>query len=501
MALKFGTSGVRGLVSEMTDRECTLYTRAFIHYLKSKQSVSVISLAGDLRNSTPRILRAIAFAVKFEGLDVDYCGYLPTPALTLHAMSQSRPSIMVTGSHIPADRNGIKFNMPWGEVLKDDESGISALYRRLKNEENEIFATSFDNTGACKHQDGWFRDNSLADSSEWPSSQREVIPEYQRRYLCYFEKGCLTGLRVVVYEHSSVARDILPFVLSELGADIICEGRSKDFIAVDTEAIESTAHMERWIKKHGADALVSADGDGDRPLVIDARGNVVRGDILGILTATYLQADSVTTPVSSNTTLELCGRFPNIRRTRIGSPFVIAGMQSAEASGSKRAIGYEANGGFMMQSDIINPINGSVLRALPTRDALLPIVAVMHLAKEKGNKLSALVAELPPRYTMSGIIRNFPSELGKLIVERFRHEGSSLAEMYFARTFGSIVKIEFTDGVRMFFENDKIVHFRPSGNAPEMRCYTEASSVEASTFLNREALKILNENIRPDAER
>ena len=80
---------------------------------------------------------------------------------------------------------------------------------------------------------------------------------------------------------------------------------------VDTEAIrpEDDALARGWARENGFDAIFSADGDGDRPLIGDERGDWLRGDVVGILGAGYLGADSVATPVSSNTAVERCGWF------------------------------------------------------------------------------------------------------------------------------------------------------------------------------------------------
>ena len=141
MALRFGTSGLRGLVSDMTDRECCLYTLAFLRYVKTRCSPRAVAVAGDHRKSTPRVIRAAAFAAHQEGLPVDYCGLIPTPAVAAHGLRHQIPGIMVTGSHIPEDRNGIKYNMPWGEGLKGDEAEISLRYRESAEEEAEAVAS------------------------------------------------------------------------------------------------------------------------------------------------------------------------------------------------------------------------------------------------------------------------------------------------------------------------------------------------------------------------
>ena len=123
----FGTSGARGTVEAMTDPVCYAYSRAFLQALADGaviQPGAEVVLAGDLRASTGRILAAVARAVQDAGYRVTYAGRLPSPAVAFFAMQRGAASIMVTGSHIPDDRNGIKFNRPDGEVLKSDEAGI-----------------------------------------------------------------------------------------------------------------------------------------------------------------------------------------------------------------------------------------------------------------------------------------------------------------------------------------------------------------------------------------
>ena len=125
--LSFGTSGLRGLVSDMTDLECYINVIGFLRFLQHANisaSKHPVYLAGDLRHSTPRILRAVAKAVKDSGHELVYSGLVPTPAVAYYALQNDAPCIMVTGSHIPDDRNGIKFYTGSGEVLKEDELGI-----------------------------------------------------------------------------------------------------------------------------------------------------------------------------------------------------------------------------------------------------------------------------------------------------------------------------------------------------------------------------------------
>jgi phosphomannomutase len=494
VALKFGTSGVRGLVSDMTDRECCLYTRAFLQYVKTRSSPRGVAIAGDRRKSTPRILKAVAFAAHEEGLHVDYCGLVPTPAVTVYGLKREMPSLMVTGSHIPEDRNGIKYNMPWGEVLKADEAEISRRYRDLEREEAARIrdgASDFTDRGDLRPEKGF------EPGQENPAAGRDYI----ERLVTFFPAGCLEGLKTVFYQHSCVSRQILPEMLRRLGARVFEVGPSETFVPVDTEAVAETEKLAAWVAEHGADALVSADGDGDRPLVIDEKGNVVRGDVLGILVADFLEADSVSAPVSCNTALEKSGRFRNVDRTRIGSPYVIESMLKAVRAGYEKVVGYEANGGFLTATDLKRSGSDEWLTALPTRDAALPILALLVKSSRQGQPVSALVSSLPSRFTQSGLLKNVPTDMGRSLVERLAKQGAGGVSMVFGESFGSFQGMDCTDGARITFTTGDIVHLRPSGNAPEFRCYTESSSEDRATQLNRAALGMiraaLEGSIRP----
>lgn len=481
MTLKFGTSGVRGLVTEMTDLECFLYTKAYAEYLK-KTDADTVCLAGDFRSSTPRIMKAVGYALVKSGLNIDNAGFVPTPTLAFHSMAKKAGAIMVTGSHIPDDRNGIKFYMAEGETLKPDEQAISAIYARMCE---DTILENFNEKGMLK------TDVDLGPVNE------TVRANYIQRYLDFFPAGCLAGLHLVFYQHSSVGRTVFPEILEKLGARVTLVGFSNSFVPVDTEAVANPEKLAEWVTTHKADALVSADGDCDRPLLVCEDGKVIRGDVLGILAGSFLGADSVSTPVSCNTALELCGRFSNIDRTKIGSPFVIASMIEAEKAGRKVVVGYEANGGFLTGSDMrISGCEG-VLTALPTRDAVLPVLSALVGAKKAGKKLSELVNELPPRYTISGIIREFPTEIGQKIVQAFVDGGVAKANELLSDAFGTCEKIDMTDGARMTFSDGGVLHFRPSGNAPEFRIYTEYSTEQEAIEKNDLAKKLIAEEIKP----
>ena len=461
----FGTSGARGLATAMTDSVCYAYTKGFLQYLEGagelKRAGEAVAVGGDFRPSTDRVMAAVCRAASDMGYRAVNCGKVPSPAVALYGLENKIPAIMVTGSHIPDDRNGIKFNKPTGEVLKEDEKGMSSQVVEL---DDALFGA----------------DGNFAQAKAAPEVSPVAGENYAMRYLNVFSHDALRGLRIGVYQHSAVARDVLVKILSHLGAEVTALGRSEKFIPVDTEAIrpEDVQLAQDWAATGKFDALVSADGDSDRPLVSDERGNWLRGDVAGILCAKFLAADSISTPVSCNTAVEKCGWFAEIRRTRIGSPFVVASMMQATAGGAKRVVGYEANGGFLLDSEI--EIAGKKLRALPTRDAVIVMLGILLLAKAQGKTVAQLAAGLPARFTASDRLKDFATEKSVAILAKF-NSGAEAAdkaaiETMFGDICGKVAGLNRTDGLRITFANEEVIHLRPSGNAPEFRCYAEAAT-------------------------
>jgi phosphomannomutase len=480
--VQFGTSGARGLAVAMTDRVCYAYTLGFLQYLQAVGDLpwprAEVAVAGDFRLSTDRVMAAVCRAVADAGYTPLNCGKIPSPAVALCGLVRGIPALMVTGSHIPDDRNGIKFNKVAGEILKDDETGI-------RRQVVELDANQF------------AADGQFAQVAAPCPVRQEAGAAYVRRYLDFLPANILAGCRVGVYQHSAVARDVLVEIFRGLGAEVTPLGRSEKFIPVDTEAIrpEDVELARCWASEQRFDALVSADGDSDRPLISDEHGTWLRGDVAGILCARFLGADSVSTPVSCNTAVEQCGWFAEVRRTRIGSPFVVASMIEASAHGAKCVVGYEANGGFLLHSDVRR--GGRTLRALPTRDAVLVLLGGLLLARREGRTVSQLAASLPARFTASDRLQNFPVEQSQAILRRFStgsDAGDRAAlESVFGAAFGPVAGVDRTDGVRVTFANGEIIHLRPSGNAPEFRCYTEADSPPRASEINAGCMEILRQ--------
>jgi phosphomannomutase len=538
--LKFGTSGRRGEVIHLTQLEIYINATAELEYLQGLPVETggilrgdVFYVATDLRPSSSKfdaelggrgeIAQAIIQAIQDAGMRPVFLGRIPTPALTSFAIQRRKGSIMVTGSHIPFERNGYKVNTSLGELLKKDEAPVN---QRVEQVRARIYGQSA--SESLFNERGMFKSGHRALPRKNDAGRRAYI----ERYLDFFAGRSLQGRRLVVYEHSAVGREILVEVLQALGAEVIPAGRSSTFVPIDTENIDAVQleKMRQLVveatKAHGpVDALVSTDGDSDRPLLIVAeyesearlaescRARFFGGDLVGMITAEYLGADAVVVPISCNDALDQ-GALRDVLepKTRIGSPHVIAGMEKACAKGCRRVCGWEANGGFLLGSDIER--EGRVLRALPTRDALLPLLCVLFASVEKNISIGKLFDLLPRRFSKAALLKNFLRSTSLKMVAHFSPRDEKIKEIHFtavrvdprnedgkpmsvseedtrtlnalreglskffrsADGFGVITRINYTDGIRIFFSNGDVAHVRPSGNADELRIYAVADT-------------------------
>jgi phosphomannomutase len=519
-------------VRDLTQLEIYINVRAELQYLLSLSPSSGgirlgedLFFAYDLRPSSTELVeseggrgklcQAVQRAIEDSGMKAVNLGAIPTPALAYYSLGQHKAGIMVTGSHIPFDRNGYKLYTSQGELLKQDEGPVGTIVHLVRDETySQSFSnSSFNERGMFKTESGLSPIVDVARSA------------YITRYLELFRSAAWTGRRIVVYEHSAVGRGILTDILDQLGAEVIPVGRSETFVPIDTENInrEQVDLITALCKPIAAegksiDAIVSTDGDGDRPLLFawDPVAQTPRffsGDLLGMVTAEYLRADAIVVPITCNDGIDR-GPLRHLLepKTRIGSPFVIAGMENARRKGRLRICGWEANGGFLTGTDM--SCNGVSLTALPTRDALLPLLAVLSVAHERRQSLSELLDTVSTRYSRSTLLREFPKEVSTRIVSQFSPSSVTIRSVVFtgemvdafdergsevqlsvsdrtqlvaikdglsnvfspALGFGTLTSLNYTDGVRARFSNGDIAHFRPSGNADEFRIYSAADT-------------------------
>jgi phosphomannomutase len=531
--LKFGTSGRRGEVVHLTQLETYINALAELEYLQSLPATEGGILRGeefylghDLRPTSVafspeekgrgELAQAVVRAIVDSGMKPVNLGAIPTPAVMHYAIARGKGSIMITGSHIPFDRNGYKINTSRGELLKKHEQPIGAAVEQVRA---RLYQQSF--AESLFNEAGMFKTGH----ADLPPAADAARQAYLDRYLSFFSGHTLKGKRLVFYQHSAVGRDLFVEILKRLGAEVIPAGRSETFVPIDTENIDAaqlstiqTLVDEAAVNYGRIDAVVSADGDSDRPLLLSVdsatgQAKFFGGDLLGMIVAEYLNADAVVVPISCNDAIDR-GALAQVTepKTRIGSPFVIAGMEQALAKGKRAVCGWEANGGFLTGSDIKR--GSAVLSALPTRDAVLPLLAALFSAAEKSLTLDELFAALPKRFSRAALLKNFPRSVGLKIVERFSPSRAGIQDVVFqedqpalldsngshiesppsltntitgiraslehffpaSKGFSPIARLNYTDGVRITFSNGDVAHLRPSGNADELRLYAVSNT-------------------------
>ena len=519
--LKFGTSGRRGLIIHLTQLEIYTNVLGEIRYLQgippSEGGITPgddFYYAYDLRPSSigyvdPNrggLSQAVEQALRDGGMRPISLGAIPTPALTLFALQRGKGSIMVTGSHIPFDRNGYKLNTCKGELLKKDEQPINESVEVTRG---QLMAQKF--TESLFNEQGMLRSGTTELVSPMPQGKTGYI----QRYLDFFKGDSLKGMKLLVYQHSAVGRDLIAELFQLLGAEVVPAGRSDTFVPIDTEAIDQAQlnTVQALYDSTGQtfDAVLSTDGDSDRPLLLAPQDGKLRffsGDLLGMVVADFLGADAVVVPISTNDAIDRGPLAASTEpKTRIGSPYVIAGMQTAVSKGRSRVLGWEANGGFLTGCDI--QLDGKTLEALPTRDAVLPLLSVLFASRKNKTTIPALFESLPARFSRASVIRNFPRPTSAKIVQRYSPVDKAIQSISFDGAvtpldpngtkvdapasdlelfsqirdqlqvvfsseagFAPIKMVNYTDGVRVSFQNGDVAHIRPSGNADELRIYS-----------------------------
>lgn len=454
--LKFGTSGLRGLGADLDRAACHAYVGAFLALLDERgEPLRAVCIGFDLRDTSPAIALYCAEAVAARGLAVVNAGPVPTPALARYALARRLPALMITASHNPAEHNGIKFYRPDGELAKADEAPIRSHLTSPR---------------------------SAAGPVTPPPLEPAVAADYVESFRSLFGPAALARLRLGIDQHSAVGRDLLVDILQSLGAECTVTRRAASFVAVDTEAVDQ-AYLDMagaWLDAGGYDAIVSTDGDGDRPLLIGNDGRQVLGDSLGILAARALGYRRIATPVSSTSAVESSGHFDTVTRTRIGSPFVIDAMTALATDGHAVA-GFEGNGGFLTMGEQL--WRGRRIAPLPTRDAVLPLLAVLAAARETGRTVAQLVAELPPRAKATGRLQDVDTRLSQIWIDRLVETPASWDIL------AGTSHIQTVDGAKFTLSTGDSLHLRLSGNAPELRVYVETANAHSAESLLQNVLK------------
>ena len=383
----FGTDGIRGEVGKfpLTQEAVFAIGRTLGVWLKEQypqQKVPLKILIGkDTRESGNELEWALLEGAKFAGLQILRVGVCPTPTVAyLTCTLGAQLGIAVSASHNPCSDNGIKFFDADGYKL------LSFAERRIE----EIFSGIF--------ADKMRLNSKLEDSRE----EQDFIPLYLDFVKNILDGLKLSGLTVVVDCAFGSFSKIAPRVLRELGADVVVINSEPDGknINVNCGTLYPQAMAEE-IMRHRADIGIAFDGDGDRVIVADEKGNILDGDyILAVLSRHFLEQDrltgnSVICTQMSNVGLELCLQKQGIRtvRTEVGDKYVLEEMLKTKAN-----LGGEQSGHII------------ILERTTTGDGLIAALELIRVMLKTKKRLSELAGDL----------RKFPQTLVNVRVKEKR---------------------------------------------------------------------------------
>lgn len=316
----FGTDGVRGVANEypMTAEVALKLGRAIAHISKRGAHRHRIIIGKDTRISGYMLEFAISSGVCSMGVDVVLVGPMPTPAIAfLTKTMRCDAGIVISASHNPFQDNGIKFFGHDGFKLADE---IEAELERLleSGDIQNVRPTATDIGKTVKLEDARGRYVQFV-KSIFDASLR------------------LDGLKLVVDCANGAAYRVAPMIFQELGATVIEIGVSPDGknINADCGAVHP-ASLQEAVKEHGAHAGIALDGDADRLIVVDERGEIVDGDAVmavcgrDLISKEKLPKNTVVATVMSNIGLErsLSAAGGRVVRTQVGDRYVVEAMRA-----------------------------------------------------------------------------------------------------------------------------------------------------------------------------
>jgi len=444
MAKFFGTNGIRGIFSED-------FTLEFVHdmtlaigtYFKK----GPVLIGYDGRDSSPAICKVVSSALNSIGIDCNIAGIVPTPCLefTVKTLGYSG-GIMITASHNPPHYNGIKPAAYDGvEISRDDELIIEDIYV----------------------QKSW-----IQNSDNWGTTGKED------RAIDVYLKGIISHIdsKLIESKHFKVVLDLgngaqavsAPNFCKMLQCEtfLINEKIDGSFPGRGSEPTpQNLSKLSESVITNNADVGIAFDGDGDRSIFCDNKGNILTGDKSALALMRHILKKNpnslVVTCLNSGSNTEVLAREFNSKviRTKVGSVEVSRKMVPTDA-----LIGFEENGGFMYGKH--NQV----------RDGCMTLALMLDLLATSEKSIYEYVISLPSSFTTKDKITCSPENVSKLIMA---------------------LKSEFpnsdtTDGIKITIDPKNWVMIRPSGTEPIVRVYAESESQEKLDALMSEYIQKIN---------
>jgi len=443
----FGTFGVRRIANqELTPEFASKLAAAYGSLIKG-----TVAVGGDPRTSTEMIKHSVIAGLLSAGCKVVDLGILPTPAVQYAVRNYYDGGVMITASHNPPKYNGLKFV---------DSDGIG-----IHDEMEE------------KIEDMFFEENP--DRVSWNEigevfKNKGIIEEYIENVFNLVDSEVIKGanLKVIVDCGSGAACFTTPYLLRKLGCEVTTMNCQPDgfFPGRNPEPTsENLEELKEVVKSTNADLGIAHDGDADRTICIDEKGDFVFGDKTFALVEKDMLIENgggiiVTTVATSAAIYDIAEKYGGeVIATRVGDLLV-----ARELKNRNGLFGGEENGGLIFPDFVYG------------RDAALSTAKIVEIMAKANKPLSELIEELP-KYCSSKLKVECPDELKTNVMERIVEATCDY-------------EVDTKDGVKILTDEGWVI-IRPSGTEPIFRCFAEAENEEDAKKMAEWGISLVKENL------
>jgi phosphoglucosamine mutase len=443
----FGTDGIRGKANQppMTGETAFEIGRAAAYVLKKKHSRDMILIGKDTRLSGYMLESALTSGICSMGVNVVLVGPMPTPGIAFVTRSlRVDAGIVISASHNPFDDNGIKFFCSEGLKLPDN------IEREI---EEAVFSEKLKNIRPLGSGIG----------------KAHRVDDAAGRYIEYikstFPKGMtLEGVKIVVDCANGSTYKITPYVLKELGAEVVAINDKPDGLNINASCGSTYPEViQKAVIKHKADIGIAHDGDGDRAIFCDEKGEIVDGDKIMAICALdmkkkrKLKGNIVVATVMSNLGFEVFLKKSGIKliRTQVGDRYVVEEMLKRGCN-----LGGEQSGHIIFMDHNT------------TGDGAITALQVLAIMGKRGKSLSQLSSKIP---IYPQVLVNVPVPSPQKIEK-------------FPAVVNAIKKAEGE------LKSGRIL-VRPSGTEPKIRVMVEGNNMHKITSVAEELAEVIKSNM------
>jgi phosphomannomutase/phosphoglucomutase len=455
MTKLFGTNGIRGIVNE--DMNCDLALnigKAWGTFLRRTIKRPKVAIGTDARLSNNMLKNVISAGLMATGCDIVDVGLVPTPTLQYTVKEKDFDSgVIITASHNPPDFNGIKGVSSDGtEFSKDIEEEIEKIYF-----EGKYSLANWKDVGSFSQ---WYGSIDLYIHGILKNIDVDLIKQKQFHIVL----DCGNGAGTLV----------APILLKKLGCkitELYCE-LDGTFPGHNSEPLpENLQELIKTVPRVNADLGAAQDGDADRAIFVDEKGNYIWGDktlALGAKYATLENGGVAVTPVTTSSCFDDVVKKNNgtVIHTAVGSPIVARVMIE-----NNSVFGGEENGGLIFPE------------LQHCRDSAMSIAKILEIMAKENKKLSEIIEEIPKYIVVKTKIpcpNNKKEIVMKTLIEQTINDSN-------------VIKVDETDGVKIYVKDGWIL-MRPSGTEPIFRVYSESKDKDTAEELGLKYKKIV-ENI------